>query len=49
MLINPKYDGYQRSLASMVYNFFDENTAGDSVKNGNLWDQQLAEEYTNQS
>ena len=20
---NPKYDGYQRGLASMVYNFFD--------------------------
>ena len=28
----------------MVYNFFDENTAGGSVKNGNLSDQQLAEE-----
>ena len=22
--INPKYDGYQRGLASMVYKFFDE-------------------------
>ena len=22
---NPKYDGYQRGLASMVYNFFDKN------------------------
>ena len=21
---NPKYDGYQRSIASMVYNFFDK-------------------------
>ena len=21
---NPKYDGYQKGLASMVYNFFDE-------------------------
>ena len=21
---NPKYDGYQRGLASMVYNFFDK-------------------------
>ena len=21
---NPKYDGYQRELASMVYNFFDK-------------------------
>ena len=24
---NPKYDGYQRGLASMVYNFFDSNVA----------------------
>ena len=22
--INPKYDGYQRGLASMVYQFFDQ-------------------------
>ena len=25
---NPKYDGYQRGLASMVYKFFDNKTAG---------------------
>ena len=25
---NPKYDGYQRGLASMVYKFFDKKTAG---------------------
>ena len=24
---NPKYDGYQRGLASMVYKFFDKNPA----------------------
>ena len=23
---NPKYDGYQKGLASMVYKFFDKNT-----------------------
>ena len=23
---NPKYDGYQRGLASMVYKFFDKET-----------------------
>ena len=23
---NPKYDGYQRGLASMVYKFFDKKT-----------------------
>ena len=25
---NPKYDGYQRGLASMVYNFFDKKSRG---------------------
>ena len=25
---NPKYDGYQRGLASMVYKFFGKNSAG---------------------
>ena len=25
---NPKYDGYQRRLASMVYNFFDKMSKG---------------------
>ena len=24
---NPEYDGYQRGLASMVYNFFDKKTS----------------------
>ena len=28
---NPKYDGYQRGLASMVYNFFDIKTKGSGV------------------
>ena len=27
----PKYDGYQRRLASMVYKFFDEKSAGSGV------------------
>ena len=27
-----KYDGYQRELASMVYKFFDEKTAGSGIK-----------------
>ena len=26
---NPKYDGYQRGLASMVYKFFDKKTNGE--------------------
>ena len=29
---NPKYDGYQRSLASMVYNFFDKKSTGSGFK-----------------
>ena len=28
---NPKYDGYQRKLASMVYNFFDKKSSGSGV------------------
>ena len=28
---NPKYDGYQRGLASMVYKFFDKKTEGSGV------------------
>ena len=40
---NPKYDGYQRGLAWMVYNFFDKKTPGGTAKNENIPDQQLAE------
>ena len=28
---DPKYDGYQRELASMVYKFFDKKTAGSGL------------------
>ena len=28
---NPEYDGYQRGLASMVYNFFYKKSAGSDV------------------
>ena len=28
---NPKYDGYQRELASMVYNFFDKKSKGSGI------------------
>ena len=41
---NPKYDGYQRGHASMVYKFFDKKTSGIGIKNENMSDQQLAEE-----
>ena len=30
---NPKYDGYQRGLASMVYKFFDKKSKGAWIKN----------------
>ena len=30
---NPKYDGYQRSLASMVYKFFDKKSKSIGIKN----------------
>ena len=30
---NPKYDGYQRGLASVVYKFFDKKSKGSGIKN----------------
>ena len=33
---NPKYDGYQRGLASMVYKFFDKKSAGSGVANNEI-------------
>ena len=33
---NPKCDGYQRGLTSMVYKFFDKKTSGGTVKNENI-------------
>ena len=50
---NPKYDGYQRGLASVVYKFFDKNSAsltdksvsGGSIANNEIKQNlQLAEE-----
>ena len=29
---DPKYDGYQRGLASMVYKFFDSKVSGSGAK-----------------
>ena len=28
---NPKYDGYQRGLASMIYKLFDKKTSGGAI------------------
>ena len=33
---NHKYDGYQRGLASMVYNFFDKASAGSGITNNEI-------------
>ena len=39
---DPKYDGYQRGLASMVYNFFDKKSKGRGIINESNY--QLANE-----
>ena len=43
---NPKYDRYQRGLASMVYKFFDKKTSGWAIKS--MSNQQLANELYKQ-
>ena len=40
---NPKYDGYQRGLASVLYKFFDKKSEGSGIIN-NKENIQLAEE-----
>ena len=40
---DPKYDGYQKGLASMVYKFFDKKTPGSGIKN-DISNKELAEE-----
>ena len=41
---SPKYDGYQRDLAPMVYKFFDKKISVSGIKNENMSGRQLAEE-----
>ena len=41
---NPKYDGYQRGLTSMVFKFFDKKSKGSGIKNEIKENQQLANE-----
>ena len=41
---NPKYNGYERGLASMVYKFFAKKSKGISFKGSGLKNQQLADE-----
>ena len=44
LLKNPKHDGYQKGLASMVHTFFDKKSSGDAVKSKIISNQQLAKE-----
>ena len=41
---NPKYDEYQRGLASMVYQFFDKKFSDGGVEIANLLNQESAKE-----
>ena len=41
---NPKYDGYQRGVASMIYKCFDKKPKGSGIKNEVKENQQLANE-----
>ena len=36
---NPKYNGYERGLASMVYKFFDKKSKGSGLENKELADE----------
>ena len=45
---NPKYGGYQRGLASMVYKFFDKKISVKGIKNENISNQELAKELHKQ-
>ena len=42
---NPKYDGYQRGLASMFYKFFDKKSKGNGVNIEVKHNEQLAKEF----
>ena len=42
---DPKYDGYQRGLASIVHKFFDKKSKGAGIKNEIKENQQLANEF----
>ena len=43
---DPKYNGYQRGLASVVYKFFDEKSKGSGITNESIY--QLANELHKQ-
>ena len=41
---NPKHDGYQGGLASIVYKFFDKKASGSAVKKEIIQNEELAEQ-----
>ena len=41
---DPIYDGYQRGVASVVYNFFDKKTSCSSIKNENISNKESAKD-----
>ena len=41
---NPRYDRYERSLASMIFKFFDKKTAGSAVIDEIMQNKELAEQ-----
>ena len=41
---NPKNDGYQRGLASMVYKCFVKKASGSGIENDNMLNKELAKE-----
>ena len=41
---NPKYEEYQRWLASLIYKFFDKKNSGSVIKDDNISNKELAEE-----
>ena len=43
---NPKYDGYQRGLAWVAYNFFDRKTSCSDIKNENISNKKLSRRVT---
>ena len=41
---NPKYDGYQRGLVSMVYKYFDKKSTGSGINISLEFNEQLPKE-----
>ena len=48
IVVNPKYHGHQRGLASMAYKYFDKKCAGNGIKNETTQFQQLVAELHKQ-